>query len=296
MTTPLASFLAAPLERVHLSSTLTYRRFGRGPAVVLVHGWPLNGATYRGLVQHLAQRYTCYVPDLPGSGDTPWDPTTRDIFSDWGKLIAEFVVALGLTQVALVGHDSGGGIAREAALLLGDRVRMLGLIDTEVSNHQPGLVRLYKLLARLPGCVPLMRMLLGQRWFARSRLGFGACFRNPSHVLGEFHDACLAPLLPRLPNAMQALRCADLTGTRWPKVHARISAPSVLIYGERDLFFPVDLARAMVDELPDVRAFHVLPEQALFAQDEAPELVAGALLPWLDKLHAPTVALDVASA
>jgi pimeloyl-ACP methyl ester carboxylesterase len=176
MTTALEAFMAAPVERVNVGTELTYRRFGQGPAVVPVHGWPLNGATYRGLVRMLLQHFTCYVPDLPGSGATPWDPRTREAFADWGPLLAGFVEALGLDRVALVGHDSGGALARLAAAELGTRVALLALINTEVPGHVPLLIRAYTLALRVPGSRWLFGKLLGSRRFRRSRLGFGACF------------------------------------------------------------------------------------------------------------------------
>jgi len=296
MQTPLAAFRSAPLERVQLGTELTYRRFGQGPAVVLVHGWPLNGATYRGLVPVLAQHFTCYVPDLPGSGQTPWDPAITDIFEDWGKLIADFVQALGLSRVALIGHDSGGGIARVSAALLGERVTMLGLIDTEVSNHKPGLVWLYQQAARIPGSQALFGALLKQRWYRRSQLGLGKCFQNVDHIDGEFHEACVVPLYSHLEWALQAISRADSSGSQLPALHARITAPTVLVWGENDGFFPVAKARAMLPEFRDVRAFDVLPGQGLFVHDEAPQLVAEKLLPWLQKLHAPAATTRLASA
>lgn len=296
MPSPLAAFRRAPLERIDVGTQLTYRRFGQGPAVVLVHGWPLNGATYRGLVPILAPHFTCYVPDLPGSGETPWDPNTGETLDSWGKLIARFVQALGLERVALIGHDSGGGIARVAAAELGERVAMLGLIDTEVSNHRPGLVWLYQTAARLPGGEALFGALLSQRWFRRSQLGLAKCFHDVDHIDGDFHEACVIPLKGRLGHALRAIRHADTSGTKLPAVHARITAPTVLVWGEDDPFFPVETARAMLPELRDVRAFEVLPKQSLFVQDEAPELVAEKLLPWLQKLHAATPLTAHASA
>jgi haloalkane dehalogenase len=297
MTTDLAAFRAAPLERIQLGTELTYRRFGQGPAVVLIHGWPLNGATYRGLVRILSKRFTCYVPDLPGVGETPWDPRTRDAFLDWGKLMARFVDALGLARVALVGHDSGGALARVAAAELGERVSLLSLIDTEVSGHTPGILKMFQLTARLPGSRAIFGALARQRWFRRSRLGFGGCFRDLDHMDHEFAEACLAPLLADNGPTMRALLHFDLKlAQRLPDIHRRIRAPVQLIWGEHDPFFPVHMARAMLPEFHDVRGFHVLEGQKLFVQDEAPGLVAAQLEPLLSTLHGATGGVRQASA
>src|SRR5215470_18506564 len=45
-------------------------KFGHGPDVVFVHGWPLHAATFRALAPLLAARFTCHLFDLPGSGQT----------------------------------------------------------------------------------------------------------------------------------------------------------------------------------------------------------------------------------
>jgi haloalkane dehalogenase len=97
----LESFLAAPVEHVDVGTQLSYRRFGEGPPIVLVHGWPLCGATYRGLVRALRERFTCYVPDLPGAGESPWDPRTQETFSDFSRLLVRFVDAIGLSRFAI---------------------------------------------------------------------------------------------------------------------------------------------------------------------------------------------------
>jgi pimeloyl-ACP methyl ester carboxylesterase len=297
MATDLAAFQAAPVERVDVGTELTYRRFGQGPAVVLVHGWPLNGATYRGLVRILSKQFTCYVPDLPGAGQTPWDPRTQDALLDWGHLLVRFVDALGLARVALVGHDSGGAIARVAAAELGSRVSLLALIDTEVSNHVPGVVKLYKALTSLPGAGWVFGALSSMRWYRRSQLGFGGCFRNVDHLDGEFAQACLAPLAADNRGALQTLAHVDLSfSERLPDLHRCITAPVVLIWGEDDPFFPVEHARAMLPEFRDVRGFHVLPGQKLFVHDEAPQLVAAHLEPLLQTLHAEPASSRLASA
>jgi pimeloyl-ACP methyl ester carboxylesterase len=226
------------------------------------------------------------VPDLPGSGETPWDPRTRDALLDWGELLARFVDALGLSRVALVGHDSGGAVARVAAAELGERVALLALINTEVSGHTPGVIKLYQSMLGLPGARAAFGALLGQRWYRRSRLGFGGCFRDLDHIDGDFADACLAPLLADNRGAMRALSHFDLSiADKLPAIHRRIAAPVTLVWGEKDAFFPVEHARAMLSEFHDARALHVLKGYKLFVQDEAPALVAAHIEPLLHSLH-----------
>jgi pimeloyl-ACP methyl ester carboxylesterase len=44
---------------------LAYWRFGTGPDVVAIHGWPLHAATYRNVLPHLVDRFCVHLVDLP---------------------------------------------------------------------------------------------------------------------------------------------------------------------------------------------------------------------------------------
>src|SRR5262245_49620105 len=62
---------AAPTERIDVGhSRVAYYRFGSGPDLVFVHGWPLHAATFRKVVPELATAFTCHLIDLPGAGQT----------------------------------------------------------------------------------------------------------------------------------------------------------------------------------------------------------------------------------
>jgi pimeloyl-ACP methyl ester carboxylesterase len=297
MSKTLEAFRSAPLERVDVGTEITFRRFGQGPAVVLVHGWPLNGATYRGMIPALAQHFTCFVPDLPGSGRTPWDARTIEIFDDWGPLLVRFIDALGIGRVALVGHDSGGALVRKAAAELGERVALLTLIDTEIPGHTPGLITLYTKMLSLPGSAAIFAKLVKQRWYRRSKLGFGACFRDLGHLDGDFHEACVEPILADAAAAIRTFQHFDIEKVHaLGAIHRQIKAPTLMIWGERDAFFPAEQARVMSRDFTNLRGFHVLKDQMLFVQDEAPQLVVALLLPQLMKLHGDAHALTRASA
>lgn len=288
MATALQSFNAVPTETVDIGTPIAFRRFGRGPAVVFVHGWPLNGATYRGLVRELAREFTCFVPDLPGAGDSPWDPRIRNVLKDGGDVVVRFVDALDLDRCALVGHDSGGTMARFAAAKLGSRVSALVLTNTELPYHVPSLVLLFQRLGALPGAKGIFRLLLGWRAYRASRFGFGGCFLDTSLIEGEFFDACVRPMLDDMEGTLRTLRHADFSTL--PDLSAaqrKIGAPTVCIWGARDPFFPLAEARQLPQQLPNCRGFHVVEQARLLVHEEAPEEVARLMLPLLRETAAP---------
>jgi haloacetate dehalogenase len=92
-----------------------YRRYGDGPLLVLLHGWPQTGHAWRHLVGPLSESYTVVVPDLRGYGrsDLPrhgHDKRTR------AEDLHQLIGALGYEQATVIGHDRGARVAHRWAL------------------------------------------------------------------------------------------------------------------------------------------------------------------------------------
>ena len=262
---------------------VAYRRAGEGPDVLFVHGWPVSGATFRTLLPHLAEHITCHVIDLPGAGSSRFDASTPLSIAQHFTSVRRVVDLLGLDQVAVVGHDSGGLIARHA--MAGDpRLRAMVLIDTEQSGGLTWRFRSFLGVRHLPGVSRGLGWMAGQPRLRRSRLVFGDVFADPTLLDGEFDEFFLTPLhtLPhRRAAATAVLRSFDLAHIRdLPEVHRRISVPVQLIWGARDPFFPVARAHEMVDTFADAQ-LSVIAGASLFSHEERPAEVAEAMLPVL---------------
>lgn len=283
MKTALELFRAAPVQHIDLGTTnMAYRVFGSGPALVLVHGWPLSGVTFRDLLPELQKSYTCYVPDLPGAGDTPWDPTVRDLFFDGGRRIGAFVDRLGLENFAMMGFDSGAAIARIAAAERPGRVFAIVMTNTEVPGHIPKLVKWLQKAASLPGANAIFGRLLRSRMFLRSKFGLGGTVANLDYLDGEFKEATLVGLQHDPSGALLSLRNADLNvANHLEDVHAKIDAPLLCIWGDRCPFFPVRGAKAMVESWRAEAHLEVVPGQKLLVHEESPDVVLRAMIPFL---------------
>src|SRR3984885_8795944 len=98
---------------------------GKGPLVVLVHGWPESWYSWRHQIPALAEAgYRVAAPDVRGYGgsDKPLaieDYSIKNICADIGGLIA----ARGEERAAVVGHDWGAAIAYRTASFYPERVR-----------------------------------------------------------------------------------------------------------------------------------------------------------------------------
>src|SRR5258708_36344745 len=79
---------------------------GSGPILVLLHGLLMDGSVWRHVVHELRTDYRCVVPTLPvGSHRQPMRADADLSFHGLVKLQAEFLEALDLRDVTLVGND-----------------------------------------------------------------------------------------------------------------------------------------------------------------------------------------------
>jgi len=293
MQSPLEMFRAAPVQHLDVGpTTLAYRVFGSGPALVFVHGWPMSGVTFRAVVAELKQHFTCYVPDLPGAGDSPWDSSVKDLFFDAGERIGTFVDRLGLERFAMMGFDSGGAVARIAASQRPGRVFAMVMTNTEVPGHKLPLLEQFQMLARLPGAKAVFRWLLHSRTFLRSRYGFKGAFADLAQLDGDFREATIVPLQRDPSGMLLSLLHADLNiSDHLAEVHAKIDAPLLAVWGDRCGFFPLREGEAMVRDWPVDARLEVVPGQKLMLHEEDPQSLLRVMIPFLRE-HAPPTLLE----
>jgi len=109
-----------------------YHRSGHGGMpVVLLHGWPQTSRAWRRVIPLLAPLCDVVVPDLPGFGFSSKPESGFDKKTISRRLRA-FVRALGLSRVALVGHDLGGHVAYAYAAQWPEEVSHLVFIESSL--------------------------------------------------------------------------------------------------------------------------------------------------------------------
>jgi pimeloyl-ACP methyl ester carboxylesterase len=95
---------------------------GRGPLVILCHGWPELSYSWRHQIPAIAEAgFHVVAPDMRGFGRTsaPADISAYSIFDHVGDMVA-LVAALGEKQAVIIGHDWGAPVAWHAALFRPD--------------------------------------------------------------------------------------------------------------------------------------------------------------------------------
>lgn len=84
---------------------------GKGPAIVLIHGWGASKYCWRFLTPLLSQKYTVYEIDLPGFGKSTKHTNVKYGLDDQSRRIAEFMDLKDIRKSFLVGSSLGGALA-----------------------------------------------------------------------------------------------------------------------------------------------------------------------------------------
>ena len=108
-----------------------YQKKGKGPSVLLIHGFGEDAMIWSHQIACLQEQYTVLIPDLPGSGKSNLPSTELSI-----ELLADFVFEIveqeQISQVILLGHSMGGYIAAAFAKKYPDRLLGIGFIHSSV--------------------------------------------------------------------------------------------------------------------------------------------------------------------
>ncbi len=107
-----------------------YREWGAGPALLLLHANPGDSRDFAAIVPALSQHHRVIALDWPGCGysEVPSQPDEWDAMR-YRSVLVEFLAALDLSRVALLGNSLGGNVAARLAIDEPQRVSALVLVS-----------------------------------------------------------------------------------------------------------------------------------------------------------------------
>src|SRR4051812_44040363 len=110
---------------------------GRGPAILLVHGFPLDHTMWESQIDALSARFRVIAPDLRGFGQTPlgsFDPSIGIPMERYADDLAELLNALDVQErIVLIGFSMGGFIGWQFVRKYPQRLRALIQCDTRAA-------------------------------------------------------------------------------------------------------------------------------------------------------------------
>ena len=170
-------------------------------------------------------------------------------------MLREFLDALEIAQVDLVGNDSGGGIAQIFAATYPQRVRTLTLTNCDAhDNWPPEPFTPFLAMAAGGGLPGTLAAMLADKNAFRSPQAFGPAYEHPERVSDETIDAYLAPLLrtaERTRDLQRFLAAFDNAHTRAVEAGLRsFTAPTLIAWGTDDIYFDVRWSKWLAETIP----------------------------------------------
>jgi pimeloyl-ACP methyl ester carboxylesterase len=255
------------------SGRIAYVEHGTGPVALFVHGVLLNGYLWRHQLAALSDTRRCIAVDLLAHGRTEIDPAQPVSADANAVMLAQFLDALQIDQVDLVGNDSGGGIALIFAAMHPERLRSLTLTDCDThDNWPPEAFKPFLAMAAEGGLSGALTAMLADKSVFRSPGALGPAYEHPEQVTDETIDTYLRPFVAspqRLHDLERFLAAFDSAQT--VAIEGRLKtlqAPTLIVWGTDDIYFDVKWARWLEQTIPGTRRRIELDGARIFFPEE----------------------------
>ncbi len=207
---------------------------GQGAPLLLLHGWGCDHKIFAHCVEYMSQSYRVYAFDLPGFGLSA-EPNEVWGTQDYVDMLHSFVLDNSLSAPTLAGHSFGGRLSiLYASLFECDRIILIdaaGIVPTRSWSYYRK-VYSFKLLKAF--CNIFLPNATAQRIIDKRRGSSGS---------SDYRDAS-----PRMRAILSKAVNEDLKS-----VMARITAPTLLFWGDRDTATPISDARTMERLIPNTK-------------------------------------------
>jgi haloacetate dehalogenase len=257
----------------------------RGTPVVMLHGWPESSYCWEAAAAFLDPSLRIIAPDLRGLGDSERTLKVEAYQKvELARDIIEIVDALHIDSFFLVGHDWGGIVAQETALLIPERIKKLVILNIPVITNGAGALEAAKALAAMrfmpywyqyfqqqPGLAEAMIKGNEDVWV---RYFFGRKGKDgtiPSEAVDEYVRCYRIENTPATgaayyrAMALDAQRWAGLAGKKFPM-------PALYIYGLEEITIVPENLNHLEECFESIRVEKL--QAGHFIQEEKPREVA----------------------
>ena len=281
----LAVFAAMPAARTSAQAksgsvevngaTIAYRVQGHGPALMLIHGYPLSGELFAKNRAALSRRYTVVTPDLRGFGDSV-APDTDGSVGIYAKDMLGVMDHLHVQKAIIGGMSMGGPVVLEMYREAPQRFRGMILIDSTSFPAAPpekGQWPGFGKLAAQKGTAAMIPILMPQMLTTQTRMGDPALV----NFVGGIVKKCSvkgaiggASTLANRPDSRPTL--------------GGVKVPILLVEGMDDPLYAVEMQKMMKASNYNAK-LAVIPGAAHAAIIEKPEACNRAIESWASSLR-----------
>jgi pimeloyl-ACP methyl ester carboxylesterase len=271
---------------------VAYLEAGAGPPVLLLHGCPFSSFVWRRIIPPLSTRFRCLAPDLLGLGDTETQPGADWTLPAQVRAVLGLLDRLDLDRVAVVGHDHGAAVAQLIAVQHPDRLTALVLTDAEAYDNWPSAEeRPFVRATQLPALGPFVLWAWSRPRLFRWALATAKAVHDPRVLTDELVDGYVAANLADSRRRARTRRflaaqldpanhrhTAELAGEL-----TRISAPTMIVWGGRDVHFGPEWAHRLAQDIPTAERVEIVPDAGHLLMEEQPGRLAELLADFLDR-------------
>jgi abhydrolase domain-containing protein 6 len=209
--------------------------------VVMIHGYSSEKTVWMRFARHFTDRYRVLIIDLPGHGETAFDPALKYDSVSQGERVLQAMDALGIGSAHIIGNSMGGFISAQIALHHPERVRSAILIDAAgvVAPNTSDMERMraqgrnpFEMSTRAEFDTFYAMTMAQPPWLPRMILDYMAddyiARREPlARIFHDFHDV-------------------DMLDARL----SEFSVPVLLLWGERDRLLDISSAEVWKNGIP----------------------------------------------
>ncbi len=250
---------------------LRVSEMGTGPSLMLLHGLFMDHSTWNRVGELLSNSYRVVAPDLPGFGQSEKPAVSRFLYGleAFADAVVDLYAGLELGRAILVGHALGGAVAITLAARHPELISRLVLVDALCYAPPRDIASRVALTPLVGGFA--FKQLWGKStfrgYFKESYLSRDA--RIPNERIDHYYEVFNTP-------AARASALATLRATRDTRpvvAHlARISTPTLVIWGRDDTLYPAAFGHRMAREIPS--AGFQLIQAGHAPQEEQPAALA----------------------
>jgi pimeloyl-ACP methyl ester carboxylesterase len=257
--------------------TIRYRDEGTGPTLFFVHGALVDGRLWEPTVERLRDRFRCVVPDLPlGSHELPLKAHADLSPHGLAALIAQIIEALDLSDVTLIGNDTGGALCQLLVVAEPERIGRLVLTDCDAfEDFPPKAFKALVAAAKVPGALRALLEPMRSKRARRLPLAYGWLTKRPvpDDVMDGWTLRALQDpgIMADLRKALAGLNPSVLLDNS-PKLTS-FDKPVLLVWSREDKFFKIENAHRLAAVFPNARVEELTDAYAFVSWDQ-PDRVA----------------------